>query len=54
MKHLAFAAVPAVAFSLTSLTSAAVAQVIGRCGWTYIGGTYMDGAGLGTERWTRR
>jgi hypothetical protein len=31
MKRLAFAAAPAVAFSLTSLTSAAVAQVIGRC-----------------------
>ena len=31
MKHLAFAAVPAVALSLTSLTSAAIAQVIGRC-----------------------
>lgn len=29
MKRLAFAAVPAVVFSLTSLTSAAIAQVIG-------------------------
>jgi hypothetical protein len=30
MKRLALAAAPAVAFSLTSLTSAAIAQVIGR------------------------
>jgi hypothetical protein len=54
MKHLTFAAVPAVAFSVTSLTSAAIAQVIGRCGWTDMGGNYMDGTDLGTERWTRR
>jgi hypothetical protein len=61
MKRLALAAVPAVAFSLTSLTSAAIAQVIGRynvegrnpSGSTYAGTARIEKTG-GTYRvaWT--
>jgi len=57
MKRLALAAVPAVAFSLTSLTSAAIAQVIGRynvegrnpSGSTYAGTARIEKTG-GTYR----